>query len=568
MQENKTARARMRVQRANRKRERRLQNRAGLRNAPGMRVLLPFTMMALVLPASIEARQCERVASVYSIRDPATNWLRSASLLGQAPLDMEVLRRASRPGAPCVGGGYPGRLRSAPRAHGVELVPATATLSINSAYPRDINNSALWAGKGLAAALSAGIRVRAGVFSAGLEPLVTYASNGRFPLAASVVASKFGTAWTHGIDLPQRFGDDALAQIDAGASFVRLDLKGFALGLSSENLWWGPQLHFPLLLSDAAAGFPHVFVGTSRPLDIYIGQLDGELIWGRLAESDFFDADAENDRRLFGGLIVGFAPRGLSGLMVGAARAFHQTEPENGFSLWERLRAPYTNVRTNFVGRDNSLFSLFLRWALLPAGFEFFAEWARDDHWVDRGDLLKEPDHSQAYALGFQKIAARPDTWYRVYGEIAHLQAALPYRGGRGVVSFYQNASVTQGHTQRGQLLGAWIGPGSDAQILGLDRVVPGRELGVYLLRVRYNEDAYYTHFGARYGRTGHDVELSLGARAVVQWQNLDLELHGSVSRRWNRALVNLQNDGPISAEWNLGLQMLLAWYPPWALRL
>ena len=196
---------------------------------------------------------------------------------------------------------------------------------------------------------------------------------------------------------------------------------------------------------------------------------------------------------------------------------------------------------------------------MAPAGFELYGEWARDDGWEGGGDLIREIDHSQGYGIGFQKVVADSSRMYRVYGELLHLQSALPYRAGRSVVTFYQNGSVLQGHTQRGQLLGAWIGPGGDSQILGVDRIRDDMEIGAYLQRARYNDDAYYTNFGPQFGGSGHDVELTAGLRGSKRWGTIRVFGEVALSRRWNRSFVDLEQSLG-SAEWNGSLLLNAEW--------
>ena len=57
---------------------------------------------------------------------------------------------------------------------------------------------------------------------------------------------------------------------------------GVGAGLSTENLWLGPGLRNSILLTNNAPGFPHLFLGTSKPVDIYIGSLDVLALWGQL----------------------------------------------------------------------------------------------------------------------------------------------------------------------------------------------------------------------------------------------------------------------------------------------
>src|SRR5690606_15570431 len=99
---------------------------------------------------------------------------------------------------------------------------------------------------------------------------------------------------------------------------------------------------------------------TSRPVDIWIGDLEGQAFWGRLEESEYYDRDPDNDYRMLAGLLLAFQPRLLDGLTVGAGRL--QTLiwwPElSGFDL---AREAYTGVGQNPKGRggDNQMLGFF-----------------------------------------------------------------------------------------------------------------------------------------------------------------------------------------------------------------
>ena len=514
--------------------------------------------------ARTHAAQAQVCLNPNSIGDFDAELLRSASLLGRAEWSLGVVQRISSMRVRanrCINSDIAGPAVSRTHpAYQYGLLPAELATAYNSAYPRDRNNGVLWSGRGTSSAFSAGFFARASIVSAAVAPVFTWSANAAFPLATSLVGT-YGAPWMSGIDWPQRFGDRAYDRVDLGASYVRIDASGLAIGVSNENLWWGPQRVWPLIMSNSAPGFPHVFVGTSRPVDIGIGHIEGEVLWGRLAESEVFDTDATNDRRLFAGAVLGFEPRGLDGFTIGFTRAYHAIEPPGGFTFTEALRASYTKIGVN-AGRDNNLLSIFARWAMTPAGFEVYGEWGRDDHWSNARDLLGELDHSQAYALGLQQVIARASEWYRVYAELVHLESAMTLRGGRGIVTFYTNTAVTQGHTQRGQLLGAWTGPGSDAQLLGIDRIEGLREMGFYLQRTRYNTDAYYTSMAPRYGSSGHDLELTAAARYSGLFGGLRFRSELGLSRRWNRAFVDLSNGKLNQAQWNVGFTLQALWRP------
>src|SRR5690606_17182214 len=123
-------------------------------------------------------------------------------------------------------------LGTSPGGNGLRLLPAELRLVGNSAYPRDWNDGALWAGRGMNAALTAGAAFRWGPLSAAVAPVASWQSNEDFDrrIIASPSRSEFGSFLSSGIDLPQRFGTGSFTRIDPGQSYARLDVRGFGAG--------------------------------------------------------------------------------------------------------------------------------------------------------------------------------------------------------------------------------------------------------------------------------------------------------------------------------------------------
>ncbi len=190
--------------------------------------------------------------------------------------------------------------------------------------------------------LSGGAVGRLGPVTVAIQPSLIYTENRSFPLASSLpipTRSLFANPWYprrgiggQSIDLPQRFGSEDFWTIDLGPSYVRADLGPAAVGFSNQNMWWGPAMRNAIVLSDNAPGFLHAFLGTSSPTSIAIGRVEARWIWGRLAESEYFDSDPTNDRRFVTGLVLGFVPKPLPGLHLGAARLFYELIPAGGSS--------------------------------------------------------------------------------------------------------------------------------------------------------------------------------------------------------------------------------------------
>lgn len=413
---------------------------------------------------------------------------------------------------------------------------------VQSAYPRGVNDGALWAGKGLSAEISGGAMAALGPLTATFLPTVYAAANTYFATAPVSQAdrSSFSYPWQSGIDWPQRLGSEVLTEFDWGQSGIRLDLAGFTAGLTTENLWWGPAQRHPILMSNTAPGFPHAELGTGRPVRTAIGKVETRLVWGSLSESGYFDTASTNDRRFFAGLTAAIEPRWVPGLTLGLGRVFYL--PWDSVDAGDVLLGLQTVFKEDLAdslnpGGDDDrdqMLSFYARWVLPESGFEAYVEWSRNDHNWDLRDFILEPDHSQAFVVGWTKaIASGPNLW-RLRGEMTHLERSRTFQV-RASPVYYTHHVVQQGYTHKGQLIGAGIGPGGSAQFFSVDRYSPEGRMGLYAERVRYDNDAYYELFGPTDSYLGHDVELTLGLSALRFVGDFDLRGVLAISRELNR---------------------------------
>jgi hypothetical protein len=451
-----------------------------------------------------------------------------------------------------------------------EILPVTGALHYNSAYPRSVNDGASWRGVGLNTEVTAGVRARWRFLSAAIAPEFAYNQNASHPTTTSTLPdrSPFASPYHPGIDLPKRHGADALTTIRPGQSYIRAEAGPVAATFGTENLWIGAAEVYPILLSSTAPGFPHLRIGTSRPQNIAgLFNADVQIFFGSLRESEYFDSIASNDSHFFTTTMLTIEPRFLPGLYLSVARADHDTANATGQSLGFYLDRIFDSP---FGGAGNSgnrvsgnaIGLLLVRWVLPESGFEAYAEWSKEDTPGGWEDLLREPDWTQAYVLGFQKAFKSPRRLTRVYGELIHLGESAPVRAGRGFFSYYTHSTVIQGHTNRGQLLGAAIGPGSDAQLLGIDIFTESGRSAARIERTRYDDDTYYRQFARRFGETRHDAEISVSASRLHRFGEFELEGEVMMSRRYDRDFIAPAAGDPPMTETNWGIRVGGSWRP------
>ena len=386
-----------------------------------------------------------------------------------------------------------------------ELGFLSPSLSVrfNSQFPYGSNDGPIWAGRGLTTAIQGGAYARIGSLSLTLLPIAFSAQNTAFPLGASTLPCGCGDPqFSTVIDRPQRFGNAPYHRLDPGESTVRLDAFGFTAGASTATQWWGPTFEYPFVLGNNAPGIPNIFFGTSAPLPIFIGRAQLRVMYGRLDQSEFspvtgskfYSSLLEGGRlRFASGLVITFQPRGFDGLELGGARFIHSIWPSTGIPasylkkpLQAFLKVNQPGIDQQIGATDNQLASAFARWAFRQSGVEVYAEYGREDHAYDKRDLVQEPDHSRAYSVGVAKVirGGSDRTFSVLRGELISFLLPPLATTKRGEGGIYIHSLTRQGHTNRGQLLGADVGVGSAAgSTLRWDHYSPGGRWALFWRR-------------------------------------------------------------------------------------
>jgi hypothetical protein len=446
-----------------------------------------------------------------------------------------------------------------------QSAPTDARFTYNDRLPYSLNDGALWAGRGANVSVRTGARAEWGRVRVFILPEVAYSENRFYALPrqdtslfAAMPASRnmYSSPWhtrVQSIDLPVRFGPLPFWVFDPGQSSVIVDAGRVSVGAATENEWWGPGIRNALLLSNNAPGFPHLFLRTGRPVHTRIGDFEARWLSGWLRESSYFDSSSTNQTRSISMLGLAWQPAGTRALSLGAARVVYAPAAGPGLALADVLNV-FANVHqpnaelNNDRPRRDQLLSLFFRWVQPDDRFEFYGEWGRAEFPVSLRDFLVQPNHTQAYTLGLQWMGEtlRWDGRLRAQAEVSFLEQSTTFRT-RRIGSWYTSNAVPQGYTNRGQVLGAAIGPGSSSQFVGLDFVTPKWQAGMYLNRIRWLEDAhsqlnYVSDASGEHGVCEHDVSFLHGIRAATSTPLGAVQADYSTGWRLN---VFFENPGP-----------------------
>jgi Capsule assembly protein Wzi len=467
------------------------------------------------------AEQRDRDRQLLGVASPAGFLLRSASQRGEAP----------------------------PRA-GLRTTPITPDVRAvwNSALPYSLNDGALWAGRGLSAIVRGGVDMRYGRVRVLLLPEATFSQNRPFEFRADTGTGRSAFAWPWGtarydIDLPSRFGDQTWRLLSLGQSAIVVDAGPVATGATTENDWWGPGSRAALVLSDNAEGYPHAFVRTRRPLATPIGAVEAQLQLGALTPSLFTDSAPPSRWRSISAFAATLRPAN-GNVTVGLTRSVvtamsHQGDATShaldAIARWQSDVADSSHAPTS-----DQYASLFARWIIARAGAELYAEFAREGTPKSLREVLIAPHERGAITYGlraYRPATAARRTFVRVLLEGTSVEQSRAFRDEPTPQPFYTGVAARDGYTQRGQLLGAAIGPGASSQWISTDVVRREGEVGLFVSRIRWNNDALYTEQNPTFFK--HDATTSLGVRGLASLPRADVQVEGTWARRYNYLFQN-----------------------------
>ncbi|WP_316786244.1 capsule assembly Wzi family protein [Pedobacter frigiditerrae] len=396
----------------------------------------------------------------------------------------------------------------------VFLLPIVLQQQYTTNRPYGINDGAMILARGYQSQISTGIFAKVGPLSVQLRPEFVFAENRDFFKWSDLRSPTGGLVGNpvaldiFRIDLPQKFDNGYYSRINWGQSNIRLTFNPVSIGLSTENLWWGPGVRNSLLMSNNAEGFKHLTLNTTRPIKTYIGSFETQIVGGHLEASGiqppagYGFKPKSQDWTYFAGIALTYQPKWVPNLFLGFDRSFIVSKANlgNGFSdyfpLFSSLRKTALvdqNDPNTFLEdtRDRDQYaSAYIRWVLPETKAEIYFQFGRNDHPYDVRDLLVQPEHSSAYIAGFRKLVSlgKVDEYLQVGLELTKIEGS--HTGGiRAQPSWYVHGLVPNGYTNRGQYLGAGIGSGSNMQTLEVSWVKGFKKIGLQIEKTENNND-------------------------------------------------------------------------------
>jgi hypothetical protein len=451
----------------------------------------------------------------------------------------------------------------------IKILPIDYNIEFNSRHPYNRNNGSMGPNRGYQHIISTGIYAEIGPLSIQLKPEYLFSQNKDFEGFGegpnghySVIWAKRYKLWNN-IDMPERFGEKSISKTLIGQSSIRLNFKGLSLGVSNENIWWGPSIRNSIMMSNQARGFKHITFNTTKPLKTKIGNFEWQVISGRLESSGYLPAGSDrqhagtniyvpkinqrgetDDWRYLQGYTITYSPKWVSGLSLGFIRwvSMYGALVEGKYPWLEGSPTwfpAFSNLfrkndkYENYEAQTNQAAGLFLRWLWKDSKAEIYVDYNHNDSKENIRDLLLDSDHSRAVTVGLQKVFDINDENYLFSWEWTQMEQTAS-RLLRNAGSWYEHGWTYDGYTNEGEVLGAGIGPGSNSHYFALNRIRDNEKLGLALEIIDQDNDFYHEAFASANDPRRYWKDFNLHANFSKKYKNLWLSSNFMYSRSLN----------------------------------
>ncbi len=285
-----------------------------------------------------------------------------------------------------------------------------------------------------------------------------------------------------------------------GNSSLRFDLGKISMGVSTQNLWWGPGIYNSLLMSNNAQGFFHYSINSNRPIKNFLGTFQFQVISATLTQDSLQGYENNGLRRrninksdrFLSSLAVDYQPSFLKNISFGINRSLQSYKDrlptdfvQKNIPVLSAFFGSTSTARDTFP-QDQTV-SIYTKWMFPKSHAELYYQFAYNDAKANWRDFWLDMSHSTAYILGFKKLFILKDEKYLDLGMEVMKLGQTPSYLHRNAGNFYEHSQISEGYTNQNQIMGAGSGFGNNMQTIQLSMNKGWNKIGIIFHHIQQN---------------------------------------------------------------------------------
>lgn len=400
----------------------------------------------------------------------------------------------------------------------ITILPINILQKYNSNRPYGWNDGPLSFSKGYQALVSGGVIVKYRQFETIIQPEIYHTASGEYR-----INSQWGQI------------TEGLNKISSGQSSLSYFFGKHYLIASTRNFWLGPGRYNSLTMSNNAKGFKHIGIGSKKPLQTKLGQLEYLFFSGALTtlsnqgfeNNNLKTKPFDGKSRYINGLTISFMPNRLKGFYIGFNRVFQTyfTNLESSNQGVLKYAMVFnglfkTNYNDDRLKRDQVL-SIFSRWVMPKEKAEVYFEYGYNDAKSNIRDLILDNSHASASIFGVRKFFSLNKTSDILLEAESTRMAQTPSYLQRTAGNWYIHGEVEQGYTNNNQVMGSGSGLGNNVQTFSASWISGLTKIGLQFQKISQNPTQKYGNANNLFVRDVLWNDYSIGAISRFKIKNI-----------------------------------------------
>ncbi len=365
----------------------------------------------------------------------------------------------------------------------IQKLPLTIGQKLNTNRPYGWNDGALSYSKGYQFQISTGVFASWRNIKVQLKPEYVQTAKGNYEISQS-----WGQV------------NPSYKKLLPGNSSIRMDYGKVSIGVSTENLWWGPGIYNALLMSNNAEGFFHYSLKTNRPIKNFLGTFQFNMIGATLTQDSLQGFENNGlkrrsynaNKRYLSSLAIDYQPSFLKNISFGINRSlqtYFDRRPNDFLQKYIPVFSAFfgsTDVARDTFPQDQTV-SIYTKWMFPKSHAELYYQFAYNDAKANWRDFWLDMSHSTAYILGFKKLFLLQEQSYLDFGMEVMKLGQTPSYLHRNAGNFYEHSQIREGYTNQNQIMGAGAGFGNNMQTIQLSYNKAWSKAGIIFHHIQQN---------------------------------------------------------------------------------
>ena len=295
-----------------------------------------------------------------------------------------------------------------------------------------------------------------------------------------------------------------------GNTHLSFDGKRLRAIMGYRQVHWGPSKGDALILGKNSPAFLQAAIGTGeKGIAVLKGHIKWELLAGLLAspqfaydDNGFKEAGASivlpkrEQQRFVNGFDINYTRGKKAAFTVGLNHLsmFYPDKEKRVHRYFPLLSYPFS-LKAPLENEPASMGSMYVKLKVPADHLEIWAEYGYADRGIFPLSPLLQDTAKYGYTFGVSKLKPiGAKKFIELFSQVGYLQANTLYQAG-AANSWYTHATIRQGFSNDGMVLGNGIGPGGTAAYFAISLLTPKNAVGTFFERRMRNKDFFYSTF-------------------------------------------------------------------------